>query len=398
MDIDPSKTADRAVTLIDDLLAEWDGNHPRQEVKKKKVNVEWYKIFGRHRSPRLFRQALHINRSTFFLLTQYLSVYGGEAAEEAKNMNVSFSTVVCRGILAFASSNTFADSAVAMHCSLTVLKKSVDLVTKMLLNIYPRIIRIPEKHLFRYFKTNTGEVFKGAVLAIGIISLFYLLIDGTHMRLSNEVQFGGMFLNRKKFASLNVLIVSDWNQNIVFADANWPGAACDITVWKRSALCKALCEDRDAILPSRFDINLISRIEGCFILSDKGYRCTEFNLSPFFLNEKEKDLTPEECHHFDVIHRITRSSIERAIGKLKKRVPALAKGIYKRTPEGAIDFVYASIAFHQLSRYIELALKPTNDYVKHMKTYATDIPDYVSESGAELRRKVARSIHHMREK
>ena len=70
----------------------------------------------------------------------------------------------------------------------------------------------------------------------------------------------------------------------------------------------------------------------------------------------------------------------------------------KRTPEGAIDFVYASIAFHQLSRYIELALKPTNDYVKHMKTYATDIPDYVSESGAELRRKVARSIHHMREK
>ena len=59
-----------------------------------------------------------------------------------------------------------------------------------------------------------------------------------------------MFLNRKKFASLNVLIATDWNMNIVHCYAHWPGSACDITVWKSSVLCKALREDKESILPS----------------------------------------------------------------------------------------------------------------------------------------------------
>lgn len=61
---------------------------------------------------------------------------------------------------------------------------------------------------------------------------------------------GGMFLNRKKYPSLNTLVVTDWNMNFVFVDAKWPGAACDITVWKNSALCKALRNDKNSILPS----------------------------------------------------------------------------------------------------------------------------------------------------
>ena len=97
-------------------------------------------------------------------------------------------------------------------------------------------------------------------------------------------------------------------------------------------------------------------LEGCFILSDKGYRCSKFSISPFFKNEKDESLTDEECRHYDEVHRITRSSIERAIGKLKARVPLLSKGVNRKTPADIVDFVNAAVTFHQLCRYIELAL------------------------------------------
>ena len=32
-------------------------------------------------------------------------------------------------------------------------------------------------------------------------------------------------------------------------------------------------------------------LEGCFILSDKGYRCSKFSISPFFKNEKDDSLS-----------------------------------------------------------------------------------------------------------
>ena len=108
-------------------------------------------------------------------------------------------------------------------------------------------------------------------------------------------------------------------------------------------------------------------------------------------------LTEEECKHFDAVHRITRSSIERAIGMLKARVPLLSKGIHKKSVEDAVEFVYAAVTFHQLCRYIELALYPTPSYIEHMKTHATDIPEFDTHDGKELRKRVINSIANMRE-
>ena len=138
------------------------------------------------------------------------------------------------------------------------------------------------------------------------------------------------------------------------------------------------------------------RIEGCFILTDKGYRCSRFSISPYFSNEVENGYTPQECKHYDDIHSSTRSSIERAIGLLKARVPTLSKGVYKKSISDAIDFVNAAIVFHQLCRYIETALRPSLDYVKHMKTHATDIPEYVTNDGKALRRIIVKEVSKMK--
>lgn len=83
---------------------------------------------------------------------------------------------------------------------------------------------------------------------------------------------------------------------------------------------------------------------------------------------------------------------------LKARVPLLSKGIHKKSVQDAVEFVYAAITFHQLCRYIELALDPTPSYIEHMKTHASDIPEFDTHDGKELRKRVIKSISHMKEK
>ena len=76
----------------------------------------------------------------------------------------------------------------------------------------------------------------------------------------------------------------------------------------------------------------------------------------------------------------------------------LSKGVYKESAEDAVEFVYAAVTFHQLCRYIELALYPTPSYIEHMKTHADDIPEFDTPDGTELRNKVIQSIATMKEK
>lgn len=67
--------------------------------------------------------------------------------------------------------------------------------------------------------------------------------------MSPNTEAGEMFINRRKFKSMNVLVASDWNKNLIHVYPIWPGAACDVTVWKHSPLYKLLQNDRDKIIP-----------------------------------------------------------------------------------------------------------------------------------------------------
>ena len=136
--------------------------------KRNRSCVEWFDVFTKKKGRRHFRHLLHIDHATFFILTAYLYRNGGPAVEEAKRMTVTFATVVARGVLAMASRGTVEANANIMMCSTTAYLRSVQLFISMLLHVKSKIIAIPPKDHFRYFKSNAGEVFKGAVLAIGI--------------------------------------------------------------------------------------------------------------------------------------------------------------------------------------------------------------------------------------
>ena len=138
--------------------------------KRNRSCVEWFDVFTKKKGKKHFRHLLHIDHATFFILTAYLYRNGGPAVEEAKRMSVAFATVIARGVLAMASSGTVETNANIMMCSTEDYLKSVQLFISMLIHVKSKIIAVPPKDHFRYFKSNAGEVFKGAVLAIGIHS------------------------------------------------------------------------------------------------------------------------------------------------------------------------------------------------------------------------------------
>ena len=142
-----------------------------EEKRSKKTRgtpVEWFNVFTKKKGKKYFRHLLHIDHATFFILTAYLYRNGGPAVKEAKRMSVAFATVIARGVLAMASSGTVETNANIMMCSTEDYLKSVQLFISMLIHVKSKIIAVPPKDHFRYFKSNAGEVFKGAVLAIGI--------------------------------------------------------------------------------------------------------------------------------------------------------------------------------------------------------------------------------------
>lgn len=167
LDISYVEIAEKAHFLTTELLDVFYGSKTLRSKKKERSNTEWYNVFSKKRGKKRFRHLLHIDHQTFYLLTAYLYQNGGKAAEKARNMNVSFATTIARGVLSMASRGIVDANAAIMMCSKTTFQKSAKLFVDMLLHVKAKVIRVPPKENFRYFKNNAGEVFKGAVLAIG---------------------------------------------------------------------------------------------------------------------------------------------------------------------------------------------------------------------------------------
>ena len=167
LDVSHTENAEQAHFLVTELLDAFYNNKTLRSKKKERSNTEWYDVFSKKRGKKRFRHLLHIDHQTFYLLTAYLYQNGGEAVEIAKNMNVCFATTIARGVLSMASRGIVDANAAIMMCSKTSFLKSAKLFLDMLLHVKDKVIRVPPKENFRYFKNNAGEVFKGAVLAIG---------------------------------------------------------------------------------------------------------------------------------------------------------------------------------------------------------------------------------------
>lgn len=130
------------------------------------------------------------------------------------------------------------------------------------------------------------------------------VIDCTHIKIMSP---GGddaeVFRNRKKYFSINVQAVADYNYKFINMVARWPGSAHDITIFNNSAL--------KATLENRVHRNF-------YLLGDNGYALKPYLLTP--LLEIRNDVE----RSYNTSHKRTRIIIENTFGIWKRSFPILA--------------------------------------------------------------------------
>jgi len=93
------------------------------------------------------------------------------------------------------------------------------------------------------------------------------VIDGTHIRIVAPHVNEHLYVNRKRYHSINVQVVFDAHYRIFDLVARWPGSVHDARILDESGL-KLLFEEQH--VPA-----------GCYLLGDSGYPCKQWLLTPY---------------------------------------------------------------------------------------------------------------------
>ncbi|XP_018359005.1 PREDICTED: putative nuclease HARBI1 [Trachymyrmex cornetzi] len=133
-------------------------------------------------------------------------------------------------------------------------------------------------------------------------------IDGTHIAIwPPNKEREHLYINRKLYHSLNVLIVSDFNGKILFVNSGHGGRTHDARVWNGSILSVHLEQFQDGRINT-------------WLLGDSGY-----SLLPYLLTPKLRQPEGSPSARYTNSHVVARSSIERTIGMLKGQWRCLRK-------------------------------------------------------------------------
>lgn len=181
-------------------------------------------------------------------------------------------------------------------------------------------------------------------------------IDGTHIRIINpQSTFANSFINRKGYASINVMAVCDSRQRFRYVYAAWPGSSHDSFVLRQSNLW----------------VNMEAGLcGGGTILGDSGYPCRNWLLTPII------DTTDDSQERYNDAHTLTRGIIERTFGQFKRRFAIMHQEV-RTTPERACKLVLACTILHNLSKDFslpEIGNDEDDDSDEEMFDYNTNRP------------------------
>jgi len=180
-----------------------------------------------------------------------------------------------------------------MQIDQSTVSRAVWRVTKAILDAYPNF-NIPAD-----VKTGFRNNFN-VPNCIG-------LIDCTHIRVLRPpaADYPVAFLNRKKYHSLNVQVVVDSWGMVTNLIAMWPGSVHDSRIFKNTPLYA----------------ELLAGTRTGYLIADSGY-----GIAPFCITPYDTPTTTSE-KNFNVVHKHTRSLVERSIGQAKRRFHCLGSTV-----------------------------------------------------------------------
>ncbi|XP_067203442.1 putative nuclease HARBI1 [Linepithema humile] len=202
-------------------------------------------------------------------------------------------------------------------------------------------------------------------------------IDGTHIAIwPPEILREHLYINRKLYHSLNVMLICDVNQKILAVNAGHGGRTHDSRVWNASVVCQHLEQEYR------------NGRTGAWLIGDSGYPLLPYLLTPM-LNQPIG--TPSA--RYTEVHVQARCVIERCIGVLKGRWRCLRKERalhYK--PEFAALIVNAACVLHNIAK--EYNIPEVDLYVDETDRKDDDFPRDINNgrdrAGQEVREALIR--------
>ncbi|XP_063889741.1 putative nuclease HARBI1 [Scylla paramamosain] len=169
-------------------------------------------------------------------------------------------------------------------------------------------------------------------------------IDGTHTRIVAPTVNEHLYINRKRYHSINVQVVCDAKYRLLGILARWPGSVHDARILDESGL-KGL-----------FERNEVPR--GCYMLGDSSYPCKNWLLTPY-LNH-----LPGPQANYNRFHKTACCVVKKTIGQLKRRFHVLY-GEVRLSPEKTCKIVYACALLHNICKQRNLPLPNDEEEVAH---------------------------------
>ncbi|XP_049893663.1 putative nuclease HARBI1 [Epinephelus moara] len=160
------------------------------------------------------------------------------------------------------------------------------------------------------------------------------VIDGTHVRIIAPSEDEAIFVNRKRFHSINVQLVFSADYKILDIVAKWPGSTHDARMLSESGL-RQLFEGH--YVPAN-----------CHLLGDSGYPCKPWLLTPYLQPHQGPQL------NYNRAHKRTRAVVERGIGQMKRRFHVL-HGEVRLTPDKVCKVIVACAILHNICKARQIA-------------------------------------------
>lgn len=170
-------------------------------------------------------------------------------------------------------------------------------------------------------------------------------IDCTHLEIKKPKYYGDCYLNRKKYASINVQATCNSEEKVTSVDASWPGSTHDSRIWRRSEIKRVIMNHNGA----------------ASLLGDSGYAIAPWLVTPFLPPTNRNEIA------FNTQHKKERVVIERVFGQLKKRFPILGNLIRINLEKVPKTFIACSV-LHNIGKHL-------NDVIYDEETFDEDVDE-----------------------
>jgi len=157
-------------------------------------------------------------------------------------------------------------------------------------------------------------------------------IDGSHVPIKAPAVDRDSYINRKGFASVNLLAVCDDALRFTYIHADCPGSMHDARVMRLSGLGDGLTTGQ------------LFADDNCHLLGDSAYPLLVNLLVPF----RDNGHLSESQIRYNVVHSAARSCIERAFGRLKGKFRRLKHLDVTRTERAAL-IIETACVLHNVS-------------------------------------------------